>query len=165
MKKEKAICFTGHRPNNLPWRSYECGEQFNNFKANLRNVIVGNIQKGYKYFLSGMAMGFDLIAAKVILELKEEYDIKLIAVLPYSNHGKNWNMQDKIRHDEILKNADDIIVLNEEYNKYVFFDRNKYMVENSSKVIACYNNIKGGTLNTIKFALKHGREVEYVSLG
>lgn len=165
MEKEKTICFTGHRPNNLPWRNYECGEQFNNFKESLKNVIVENIKKGYKYFLSGMAMGFDLISAKVILELKKEYNIKLIAVLPYKNHGKNWNLQDKIGHDYVLKNADEIIVLNEEYNKYVFFDRNKYMVEHSSKVIACYNNIKGGTLNTIKFALKHGREVEYVSLG
>ena len=163
MKKENTICFTGHRPINLPWRNYECGEQFNNFKENLKNIIISNIYEGYNCFISGMAMGFDLIAAGVVLELKEHYDIKLISVLPHKNHGKYWNLKDKFKHDQILKRADKIICLNEDYSKYCFNLRNKYMVDNSSKVIACYNNIKGGTLNTIKYATKLGKEIEYVS--
>lgn len=162
MEKEKIICFTGHRPQNLPWRNYECGEQFNNFRENLRNIIIKNINEGYRIFISGMAMGFDMISADVVLELKEIYDIKLIAVLPYKNHSKSWNIKDKTKHSRILKEADSVIILNEEYNRYCFFDRNKYMVDNSSKVIACYNFIKGGTLDTIKYAIKQGREVEYV---
>ena len=36
------------------------------------------------------------------------------------------------------------------------------MVNNSNKVIACYNNVRGGTLDTIKYAIKLGKEIEYV---
>lgn len=36
---------------------------------------------GYRYFLSGMAEGFDLLAAQAVTALKAEYtDIRLIAV-------------------------------------------------------------------------------------
>ena len=163
MEKEKTICFTGHRPDNLPWRNYECGEQFNEFRENLRHVILKNIKEGYTFFISGMAMGFDMIAASVVLELKELYDIKLIAVLPHKNHGKNWNVKEKLKHLNILNRADEVICLSENYTKYCFHVRNKYMVDNSSKVIACYNFVKGGTLNTINYASKLGKEIEYVS--
>jgi len=164
MEKKKTICFTGHRPSNLPWRNYECGEQFNSFRENLRHIILRNIKVGYKTFISGMAMGFDLIAASVVLELKELYDIKLIAVLPHKGHGRAWNKQYKFKHDEVLKQADEVITLCENYSNFCFSLRNKFMVDNSDKVIACYNNVKGGTLNTIKYACKLGREIEYVSL-
>ena len=41
--------------------------------------------------------------------------------------------------------------------------RNKYMVENSSVIIACYNGKPSGTGNTIRFANENGRKVRIIS--
>ncbi len=164
MELEKTICFTGHRNSHLPWRGYEIGEQFKNFKIRLKNAIKENITKGYKYFLSGMAIGTDMIFSELVLELRKEYDIKLICVLPFSGMDNLWERNTRERYKNILNNADEVISLSETYSKSSFMIRNKYMVNNSSKVIACFGNFAGGTLNTINYARKLGKEIEFVSL-
>ena len=70
----KKICgFTGHRPQSLPWGYNENCAEFYKFKNNLTNIIKNSINKGYTFFISGMALGVDMIAAKTIIELKSEY--------------------------------------------------------------------------------------------
>ena len=64
----------------------------------------------------------------------------------------------------ILENADDVIITSENYSKSSFMIRNKYMVNNSNKLIACFGNFSGGTLNTINYAKSLGKEIEFVSL-
>ena len=50
-------CFTGHRPGKLPWGYNEQGIKFLLFKIRLRKTIKQAIKNGYKYFISGMALG------------------------------------------------------------------------------------------------------------
>lgn len=40
--------------------------------------------------------------------------------------------------------------------------RNRYMVDNSSIVIAVYNGGKGGTFNCLSYAHKEGRTIYYI---
>jgi len=42
-------------------------------------------------------------------------------------------------------------------------DRNKYMVEHYSVVIACFNGIPSGTGNTIRFAKEKGCKVRIIN--
>ena len=42
-----------------------------------------------------------------------------------------------------------------------FQKRDEWLVEQSSRVIAVYDGVYGGTKNTIDFAVKCGVEVEY----
>lgn len=37
--------------------------------------------------------------------------------------------------------------------------RNRYMVDHSSMLVACYNGQPGGTWNTIKYAMDFDREI------
>lgn len=72
-------CFTGHRPQSLPWKFNEQDERCLKMKEQLRNEIIKAIKNGYKTFISGMALGFDMICAEMVLELKKTYPfIKLI---------------------------------------------------------------------------------------
>lgn len=84
--KEKTCCFTGHRE--IPQYDYEC------IRKKLRDVVEDLIEKGVVYIGVGGALGFDTMAALVILELKEIYEnIRLILVLPCKNQCKNWKKQ------------------------------------------------------------------------
>ena len=57
-------CFTGHRSQKLPWRFNEEDKRCLAMKATLAIEIEKAIQRGYKTFLSGMALGFDMICAE-----------------------------------------------------------------------------------------------------
>ena len=53
------------------------------------------ISQGYRRFYTGGALGFDTVAAIVILKLKNRYpDIKLILALPCSSQTKGWKKRD-----------------------------------------------------------------------
>ncbi len=64
-------CFTGHRPQSLPWKFNEKDERCLKMKEQLWNEIIKAIKNGYKTFISGMALGFDMICAEIVLELKK----------------------------------------------------------------------------------------------
>ena len=66
--------FTGHRPQNLPFRFDETDERCLRLKAELRNLIVQMIeQKNVTHFISGMALGIDTYAAEMVLDLKTDF--------------------------------------------------------------------------------------------
>ena len=73
--RDKTCCFTGHRT--LPQN------ERSEVQARLYIVLQKLIEKGIQYFGSGGAMGFDLLAAEVGLELRKRHShIRLIMVLP-----------------------------------------------------------------------------------
>ena len=63
--KSITCCFSGHRK--IPKDNYAF------IQSNLRTAVVNNIEKGYRFFETGGALGFDTMAAQTILELKEIY--------------------------------------------------------------------------------------------
>lgn len=61
---------------------------------------------GYCYFGVGGALGFDTLAAKVLLELREIYQhIKLILVLPCIEQTKDWTKADIAVYEDIKNDA------------------------------------------------------------
>lgn len=74
MTKKQSCCFTGHRPQSLPFRFNENDERCIDLKRRLKDAIIDMItQNGVTHFISGMAIGVDMYAAEIVLELKETY--------------------------------------------------------------------------------------------
>ena len=59
--KSETVCFTGHREIE-PRKASE-------LKVNLRRTIIKFYEDGFTNFLTGMALGFDMMAAKTVLDL------------------------------------------------------------------------------------------------
>lgn len=148
--KETTCSFTGHRI---------LKKDFSEEK--LYCFIENIIKKGYKTFLSGMAIGFDTECFECLIKLKEKYNIDVIACVPCKNQAEKFNIKDREKYYYLLKKADKIIILYNEYNEKCMSERNKYMVDNSSLLIAYLYVSKGGTYSTVKYALKKGKKVEY----
>lgn len=151
-----AVCmFTGHRPKGLPFGYNERDSRCKKLKKILKKLIVHKIQEeDTTEFLSGMALGTDMFAAEIVLELKRKYrDITLTAVLPYRTQAARWNKEAIARYEHILAMCDKIIVLQDEYTQSCMHKRNLYMVEHSNSVIAVWSGAEGGTANTIRFAI------------
>lgn len=97
-------CFTGYRPQKCPWGFNEKDERFIKVKEETRKAIKNAISIRYNTFLCGMAIGFDMMCAEIVLELKkEDKNIKLIGALPCRNQDGKWNKEYKKRYKFIIK--------------------------------------------------------------
>ena len=154
--RQHRCCFTGHRPEKL-------GVSEARAKALLKSAIQQAIYDGYVTFISGMARGIDLWAAEIVIEeRKTNSNIKLICASPYEGFEKKWKMTEQKRYTDIITSADYVKYVCKCYSPSCFQTRNVYMVDRSNRVIAAFNGEKGGTKNTIDYALK--KDVEVINI-
>lgn len=152
MDIEKTCAFTGHR---------NVGDDLD-INA-LTELVQTLIDKGVDTFLDGMARGFDLIAAQVVVKLKEKNpQIKLIACVPCPNQEKYFSDEDKEIYYSVLEKCDEVKILSERYYKGCMHTRNRFMVDNSSKLIAYDRAEDGGTVYTVGYAGKRAKEIYVV---
>lgn len=157
---ENCCCFTGHRADKFPFPLEETNREYNKFYGRLSSAISDTIQKGVDTFYCGMAHGFDIIAGEHIALIKKlNKSLKLIGVVPYVGQEKGWSREWQQRYRDLLAECDEVVTLNETYTKWVFDERNRYMVDRSRYVVTYFDGTKGGTANTVRYAVKNGRDV------
>lgn len=149
--EKSTCCFTGHRI---------LGKNFD--PAEVRAKIEDLIKNGYKTFLSGMALGFDTVCFKILVEIKKSCDIRLIACVPCNSQSKFFNKKQREEYEELLKKADEVVNVSDDYYDGCMMVRNYFMVDNSSVIIAYLNYNRGGTYRTVKYAAENGKEIIYV---
>ena len=161
---KKTACLTGHRPKSLPWGYDETKESCLSFKKDLQTIFTGAYKYGLINYLVGMAEGFDMIGAEALIELRKKYkDINIIAAVPCKGQELRWKPEQQKRYHKLLKQCDEVIILSDTYTNTCMNDRNKFMVEHSSVVIACCNGKPSGTLNTIRFAKEKGCKIRIIN--
>lgn len=167
MNKEATCCFTGHRPQKLPWGYDEDWPDCIRLKVRLGCEIEAMRQKGVTDFISGMAVGVDLWAAEIVVDLKRAYPedtIRLFAAIPFEGQANKWSSEYRERYYETLAKADGETTLYAHYNEGCTFERNRYMVDHSAHMIAVYNGEKkGGTKYTVDYARSKGLEIVIIN--
>ena len=151
MQKNKTCCFTGHRE--IPVTNIL-------IKNRLKKEIERLIEKGVIYFGAGGALGFDTMAALIVLELREKYpQIKLIMVLPCPEQDKYWNEKDKSAYAYILDNADKKVYTSKHYHKGCMHTRNRHLINNSGICICYLTKKSGGTAYTVAYAMQKNLQI------
>ncbi len=155
-KRLHRCCFFGQRPEKLK-------EDENTVKAWLRSEIEAALASGYRTFISGCAMGVDIWAAQIVLDFKADQHfemgssgIHLIAATPWPGFSNKWSIEWRAQYSDVLKGADLVISVSKYYHNDVFQQRNDWMVDHSSLVIAYYNGAPGGTRNAVEYAQRQG---------
>lgn len=159
-KQDITCCFTGHRPSKLPWGYREDDLRCLDLKMDIVQALVGLYQQGYRRFLCGMAEGCDLYFAESVLLLRQVHeDVRLEAAIPFRGQAEHWTAAERERYYRILDQCDEVHLLQEKYSPGCMMSRNRYMVDRSSLLLACYNGEAGGTRNTILYARERGLEL------
>ena len=136
-KDKQVACFTGHRPKGLPWGYDENRPVCLHFKARLTETLRAVVSQGVDTFLTGMAEGFDMMAAEAVLQLKKEFpQVKLVAVLPCRGQDAKWSLMQRQRYKRILSACNEVITLSPVYTPTCMNDRNRYLVEHADLCIA-----------------------------
>lgn len=130
--------------------------------AKLEMEIRAAVADDYTRFTSGFAEGVDLIFAALVIELKAQgHPLVLEAALPYRGR-LNSDDQD---FQKILSLCDRIKVLCDKPSRSCYHIRNRYMVDQSSRVIAVYDGREdGGTAYIIRYANAQGRTVQKMKI-
>ena len=158
-----SCCFTGHRPEHLPWGRTDSHKDCTDFYMRLSRAAEEMISAGCRIFYCGMARGVDMMAAQIVLGFREsrpELHLKLIAVCPHADQASLWSAKDKKMHQCLLGMADEVVTIAPGYTPSCFHRRNRYMVDRCDYVIAGFDGVtKGGTASTVAYAKRRGKRI------
>ncbi len=145
----KTCAFTGHRV--LAGTDYD---------AHLLERVVADLSAaGVTRFLCGMAVGFDMEAARAVVTLKEKRSVELVACLPCANQSERFSQKNKLLYDNILKLCDERVILQERYTDGCMQRRDRYMVDNCDVLVCFLRRNSGGTYYTVKYAERSGKKI------
>ncbi len=165
MKKDTTCCFTGHRPEKLPWGFNEEDPRCDVLKGRLRRAAEQAYVDGYRHFITGMARGCDQYFAEIVLELREQHpDVTVEAAIPCETQASGWKELERERYFELVARCDLETVVQRHYDKGCMQRRNRYMVDRSARLIAVYDGMLGGTMYTLNYAMNRGVETVILEL-
>ncbi len=157
------VSFTGHRPNKLG--GYNPGDN-KDLLWRLHESILEHINKyEVNTFISGMALGIDQWAAKIVLKLRDTTHphLKLICAVPCKNHEKAWNKASQKEWQDIIDKANEVVYTSEDdYAPYLMQKRNIWMVDKSDYILAVWDGTEGGTGNCVKYARKESKNISII---
>ena len=151
--REHTCAFTGHRPERLDLPEAE-------IIAWLEKEIRKAVEDGYTQFITGMQRGVDLWAAEAVLKVRSEgKSIRLVKACAFKGMETQWDRAWQTKYRHILFAGNETYYISERPGRSAFFQRNNWMVDHASRLIAVYTGAPGGTKETIKYAKAQGLEV------
>lgn len=149
MKKD-TCCFTGHR-------KIRKGDEAA-IRTKIRAQVLPLLDRGVTTFMVGGAVGFDMLAAETLLDLREKEgkELRLVSALPFLQWREGWPLEAVEREDRILEKSDEILISARGYSRQSYLHRDRRMVDASAVCIAYCNRRGGGTAYTVRYALRQG---------
>lgn len=136
--KQKTCAFLCNRPH-IP-SNQQAAEVL---RLELDYAIRRSIFQGYTIFLSGMTLGTEIIAAELVLKIRDEFPhICLHCYLPYEGQANKWSECWRERYFDALANADEVICLQAQYLPGCQEERQRLMTVRSSKLIVIPDDSK-----------------------
>lgn len=162
---EKNTCaFTGHRPSHFSFGYAHTHPDCLRLQSALGQAIAGLEEQGITNFITGMAQGVDLWAARQVLLLREKNPaVRLIAAIPCATQAGGWPRYLAREYEEILAQCDEKICLHETYTPSCMMERNRWMVDHAQVLLAVYDGKPGGgTAATVRYAEKKAQEIYFL---
>lgn len=160
----KTCSFSGHRPQHLPFGMSETDERCAALKVKLKEMIIEAIENdGVTHFITGMALGVDIFAAEIVLDLKKQYpQITLECAIPCETQAVKWTAKQRDRYFDIAAKCDKETMLQAHYSRDCMEKRNRYMVDHSDILIAVWDGRPSGTGKTVRYAQDCGKTVRVI---
>lgn len=160
MDRAISCCFTGHRESKLPWGDNEDNINCISLKESIYDAVEAVYRSGRRHFICGMATGCDFYFCEAVIALREEHpEVTIEAAIPFEGQSNGWNEKQKRRYLRLVSECDYQTVVRKDYSPDCYMNRNRYMVDSSSVLIAAYNGRRGGTMNTMLYAVRNGLEL------
>ena len=158
--KLQTACFSGYRPEKLPWRDDETDARCRELKRRIFHIVEALYEAGYRRFICGMARGSDTFFCEAVLTLRETHsDVFLEAAIPCQTQANAWTAAQRARYYDLLAQCDAETYISREYTRDCMMRRNRYMVDCSGVIVTVFDGSRGGTMATRNYAAKQGLDV------
>lgn len=160
MRRETTCCFTGYRPEKLPWGTREGDPRCLALKGRLARAVEEAYGRGMRHFICGMARGADFYFCEAVLALRQARpEVSVEAAIPCEEQAAGWGEEDRERYFRLVEQCDYETMVQHHYDKSCMLRRNRYMVDRSGLLIAVFDGLLGGTMYTVSYAMKKGLEI------
>lgn len=144
--------FTGHRKINP--------EHLSGLRELLGRAVEYAYSLGVRSFFSGGAVGFDTLAARQVLRFRMTHpDVRLVMLLPCIAQSDGWSARQREDYEYILRCADEVVYVSEEYTRDCMKKRNAELVRRADMLVAYVSNMRTGSGQTLNFAKGAGIRV------
>ena len=162
--REHTCCFTGHRPDKLPWGTDSHDVRCMRLMEQLSLALDRAYEAGCRHFICGMARGSDLYFCQAALDLRERRPgVTVEGAIPCQSQPDRWPIRERELRNALLDRCDFETMVQHNYDRGCMMRRNRYMVDRSCRIIAVYDGIpSGGTAATLAYAMKNDLTVDII---
>ncbi len=163
MRPAVRAAFTGYRPAKLYEAAGVAAETI--LAPRIDSAVAGLYCCGYRCFLTGMAEGFDLLAAERVLALRDAGicpEACVVAVVPFAGQERSYGKRWIEAYRTVSEAAGEVVTLSDHYYRDCFLRRNDYLVDHASALVCCFDGRRGGTAYTVSRARRRGLRIENV---
>ena len=141
--------FTGHR--------WVPEQELTRLRRRLIDTVETLYAEGYRTFCAGGALGFDRMAADIVLALRQRYpDLSLLLMVPCRDQAARWGAVDREIYERQLRDADEVRVLSERYHDGCMRERNRRMIDLADCCVAYVTSSHSGSAQTVRMAEARG---------
>lgn len=144
--RQKTCCFTGHRE--LPVT------QIPAIRDRTERCVRLLYNNGVRYFGVGGALGYDTLAAQLLLRLRQDElkDIRVILVYPFEGFTDRWDAVNQHLYDRLLPYYDKTVCVSQTPSREAYLERDRHLVDASAYCIGYCVKDSGGTAYTMRYA-------------
>ena len=98
--------------------------------------------------------------------MRDQYpEVTLECARPCQSQADSWPLEEARRYQAIIDQSDYETLVQHHYDRGCMMRRNRYMVDKASRIIAVYDGVpRGGTAQTLAYAMKHSLETDILDL-
>jgi len=159
-------CFTGHRKlGDHYYNPTTPSTEWHTLRQYLDQVNTSMINDhGVDHFISGLAIGVDLLAAESVAYVRvfaKDKEVKLTGAMPFPSQPNKWPEPTRQHWHNVCQLCNQVVSVSADpYSPQKMQIRNEWMVDQSDYVIAIWNGMKsGGTWNCINYAKSKNKPV------
>ena len=106
-------CFTGHRPQSLPYGYNEQDPQCIKLRMVIWNLMNKLIKENLvTHFISGMALGIDQMCAEMVIALRDKNpEVTLECAIPCEEQAVKWTEPQRDRYFWIAERCDNRLIV------------------------------------------------------
>ena len=155
-----SICsFIGLQPKDFPW-NYGNSKAHVEYMKTLRQAIAVAVERdGIDEFVCGLINSADLDFAETVISFKKKKysEIRLVCIVDSQNQRPNWNRQNHLRYDTILKEADG-------QQNVLTAQVYQYLVDNAEQIIFAWDEQPNYISRYVQYAIQKDKFTYFIRL-
>ena len=121
--------------------------------ARLERRVRKLVSLGVTRFFTGGNLGFDTLAAQVVLRVREDHpEVRLALVLPSRDQADKWPQRAVETYEDIKSRSDEVIYTSETGGYGAILRRNRYMMDESDYCLCYLTKTSGRTAELVRYA-------------